>query len=122
MHRGWNGPLVADSHGFGLRDIEDVAHAVQERALLDFNSLLGGMEVRRYAVAVRHPELDHVGRRLARISGDDRHLCTFREYGGCRPPVEVGWLDRRLGLAPQGAGENEQGAREGQTAHRDLAG
>src|SRR3989442_13392275 len=66
--------LIARLHRLRLRGVERVAHADEERALPDFDGLIGGMEMRRDFVTARHGQLDRKGGSLAGVAAHDRHL------------------------------------------------
>src|SRR5256885_1314946 len=60
-----DGPRVANLHRLGLRGIEGIAHADEERPLLDRDRLRGGMEVGRDLVAGWEGGVDRERRRLS---------------------------------------------------------
>src|SRR5437867_6189730 len=93
------GPLLPGLHRLRARCVERITHADEERALLDFDGLVGGMEVRRDLVAVRHGELDGKGRRLAGVTLTTAIFAPLGKTAGAGPQCSPAGLAAGAGAA-----------------------
>ena len=91
VHVGVHGGEPAGGQLQGMRCVELVSHAEEERALDDRDVLIGRMKMRRHLVAVGQVQPYRERRRFAWVSLKHGHFCAGRysrwswfPFNGCR--------------------------------------